>query len=144
MRNHELFWNIFLEWSLNLTIWAPPIFCSFNSVWKSFVRTQAPQDLPAMKLTLSKYFDQVFDQKQLLKVVDSLKSRWRAVCILEGDKVQRMRSPERRALGPIPEELLPSDSEKMTKSRTIRAWVKFDQTDLNRTWQLLIQMILAR
>ena len=76
------------------------------------MRTEAPQDLPAMKLTLNKYFDQVYDQKQLLKVVDSLKSRWRAVCMLEGDKVQRMKSPERRALGPIQEELLPSsDSE---------------------------------
>ena len=44
-------------------------------------------------------------------MVDSLRSRWRAVCILDGGKVQRMKSPERRALGPISEELLPSDDD---------------------------------
>lgn len=64
-----------------------------------------------MKVVLAEFFDQEYSHEEVKKVIDSLPSRWRSVCIQDGDKVQRMRSPERRRLGPIPEELEISDDE---------------------------------
>ena len=58
----------------------------FWSILKSFIRTRAPENLDELKLAVDHFFENVYDHQELIKVVNSLPQRWRAVCVLDGDK----------------------------------------------------------
>lgn len=73
--------------------------------YKASIRAKAPKDETELRNATQEFFDNEYSHDEMIKVVESLPSRWRATYYLNGDHVEKMSSKDRHELGPVPEEL---------------------------------------